>query len=615
MTCQSPLTSGPGPGESRGRLFIGPMASCKLHKSFVCLGVAHFIACTNPICTHAIVDRQMRLLSIIKTPLATRWSFVSLTAAVLIVITAAGGILLGTQAIRLFEDMRVTWQRYDQVSEQKITYLTQMHQYLGFSGLTQHLKDYLLHGDEHLMTWIDIDLDQAKNAVDSYRLLEIGEAEEAALSELRALIVKSRAQVSEIPNLRQAGLSPAEIDKQIDLNPAAAIAALDQLRWAWRQQAVDAQNSMNTTSNAGANLVSYGWVFLPVMALIGGIIFWLVHRLCRQVTAYEREKEALEKSERKFRDMADNVPGVIFQWYEKRGGDRGYLYVSPRCQELYGVSPDELQRNWQALAIHPEDEERYLQTVKEAFEHKAEWSFEGRFLTPKGEEKWWRGISKPVPLNEEEIVFNGVIIDISLQKKMEEELRSLATTDALTGACNRRHFLHKADTEIPRAQRYNNPLAVLMIDLDHFKTINDTYGHAGGDEVLRTFVNKVKETLRGPDVLGRIGGEEFAVMLPETDLQGAVALAERIRIDIQDANIRWDKRTIKATVSIGIATADKNDKDIHDVMARADKALYTAKSEGRNRVMISRGKVDLSADSAPELLDLTSTEPGPHGAN
>jgi|GEM_PF-1959703 len=557
----------------------------------------------------------MRITSIIKTLFATRWKHISFIAMVLIVTTAAGGVFIGANAIRLFNDMRSTWQHYDQVSEQKITYLTQMHQYLGYSGFAQHLKDYLLHGEQHVLTWIDIDLDQAKNAIDSYRLLEINTEEMAALGDLRALVLKSRAQVLEIPKLRQAGMTPAEIDMRIDLNPDAAIAALDQLRWAWRQQAAIAEQSLNETSETGANMVFIGWVFIPVMGVLGMIVFGLVARLRRQVTAYEREKAALETSERKFRDMAANVPGVIFQWYERRCGERGYLYVSPRCQELYGVSAAELQHDWQALSIHPEDKERYLKAVKDAFETRTDWSFEGRFLTPSGEEKWWRSISKPVPISDEETVFNGMIIDISLQKKMEEELRALAITDGLTGAYNRRHFMYEASTEVPRAKRYGHPLSVLMIDLDLFKKINDVFGHAGGDEVLRRFVTTVGEILRGPDVLGRIGGEEFALMLPETDLTGAIALAERIRSDIQDLNIRWDKRTIKVTASIGVAMLQKDDTDIHDIMAKADKALYTAKAEGRNRVMVSGGDIELSAEAAPELIGLTTTGPGPHGAN
>jgi diguanylate cyclase (GGDEF)-like protein/PAS domain S-box-containing protein len=515
----------------------------------------------------------------------------------------------------LFGDMRKTWQSFDQVSEIKITYLTQMHRYLGYSGMAQHLNDYLLHGKEPLLDILDIDLDQAKNAVDSYGLLDVNEDEKAALHTLRTLIQKSRVQIQNIPNLREAGMSPSEIDKKIDLFPQAATAALDQLRMSWRQQAQTTKQTMDDNAMAAEKLVQMSWAFIPVLVIFGVTIFWLVNKLCRQVSAYENEKVALEKSERKFRDMAANVPGVIFQWYERSGGERGYLYVSPRCQELYGVSPAELQRNWNALSIHPDDKKRYMKTVDEAFKKRAEWSFEGRFLTPGGEEKWWRGISKPMPGNDEITVHNGVIIDISLQKKMEEELRSLATLDGLTGAYNRRHFLYIAATEVPRSQRYDHPLTVLMIDLDLFKQVNDTYGHGGGDEVLRRFVAIVRDSLRGPDVLGRIGGEEFALMLPETNIAGAITLAERMRSDLQNAAIPWDKRIIKVTASFGIAMLHKDDKDIHDMLARADRALYNAKAAGRNCVMYCEEPTELQAKVTTERIEFSPPTPRPLDVN
>ncbi|WP_170827042.1 sensor domain-containing diguanylate cyclase [Magnetovibrio blakemorei] len=554
-------------------------------------------------------------MSRIPNPFASRWSYISIAAAVLILTTSAGALYIGSSAMGLFGDMRKTWQNFDQVSEIKITYLTQMHRYLGYSGMAQHLNDYLLHGKEHLLDILDIDLDQAKNAVDSYGLLDVNEDEKAALHILRTLIQKSRVQIQDIPKLRERGLSPSEIDKKIDLFPQAATAALDQLRMSWRQQAQITKQTMDDNAMAAEKLVHMSWAFIPVMVLFGITIFWLVNKLCRQVSAYENEKVALEKSERKFRDMAANVPGVIFQWYERSGGERGYLYVSPRCQELYGVSPAELQRNWNALSIHPDDKKRYMKTVDEAFKKRAEWSFEGRFLTPGGEEKWWRGISKPMPGNDEITVHNGVIIDISLQKKMEEELRSLATLDGLTGAYNRRHFLYKAATEVPRSQRYEHPLTVLMIDLDLFKQVNDTYGHGGGDEVLRRFVEIVRKSLRGPDVLGRIGGEEFALMLPETNIAGAITLAERMRTDLQNTAIPWDKRTIKVTASIGIAMLNKADKDIHDILARADRALYNAKAAGRNCVMYCEEPIELQAQATTERLEFASPTPRPLDVN
>ncbi len=544
-----------------------------------------------------------------------RWDIVGLVTAALIVATMAGGLFIGANAIRLYNDMRTTWRHYDTVSAEKVQYLTQIHVYLGFSGLTKNLKNYLLYNKKYLLTWIDIDLDQAKNSIDSYSLLDVNADEKKALQTLRTLVLNVRKQIRTIPRLRAHGMTPAQIDTAINLNTAAAAAALDKLRWAWRAQASKAEVTMNEASTKGTALVRMGWMFLPVMILIGVIVFWLIRRLYKQIAAYEHEKAALQESEQKFRDMAANVPGVIFQWYGRQNGERGYLYVSPRCQELYGVSPDELKRDWQALSLHPDDRERYFETINDAFEKRSEWSFEGRLLTPSGEEKWWRGISKPFPLGNNEVVFNGVMVDISLQKQMEEKLRLLATTDPLTGIINRRHFLHKAEEEIARAHRYQKPMSFLMLDLDKFKSVNDTYGHPCGDEVLRRFVTTTQEFLRTTDVFARFGGEEFAILLPETDIPGAVILAERICVGIENMDVEWRDEALHITVSMGLAQLGPDDKTIHSIVTRADKALYTAKAEGRNRVVISDGDITLSSKSAPELIELTTTEPGVHGAN
>jgi len=547
---------------------------------------------------------------------ANRWNHVSMIAAILIVLTMVGGGLIGANSIRIFSELRTTWQKFDTVSEQKISYLTTIHAYLGYSGLAQHMKNYLLHNNERDLSQIDIDLDQSKNAIDSYRLLHINADEATALNALHSLVLKARRQTVKIPQLRAQGLTPAEIDTRIDLNPDAAIAALNQLHWAWRQQAHQTKQAMERTSREGTTMVKLGWIFLPVMATLGAIVFYLFRRLCHQVIAYEREKTALEASERQFRDMAANVPGVVFQWFERTGGERGYLYVSPRCQELYGVSPEELKRDWHALTLHPEDEERYHTTIESAFKKRAEWSFEGRFLTPDGTEKWGRCLSRPVlGAENDEIIFNGVMIDISTQKKMEEDLRVLATTDALTGAKNRRSFLHTADTELVRASRYAAPVSVLMIDLDHFKKVNDTHGHPAGDEVLRHFTTIVNEHLRATDVLGRIGGEEFAVLLPETDATGANSIAERIRLGLTEMVIPWEGQTIQITASVGIATLGQCKTDIHGLLSCADKALYIAKTQGRNQVVIGSPPTDISSPSTRPDVNLSNTKPGSHGAN
>jgi diguanylate cyclase (GGDEF)-like protein len=171
------------------------------------------------------------------------------------------------------------------------------------------------------------------------------------------------------------------------------------------------------------------------------------------------------------------------------------------------------------------------------------------------------------------------------QKELVKKLETLANTDSLTGVWNRRYVLNLAEQETQRCQRYNRPLSVLMIDIDHFKCVNDTYGHAIGDEVLIMMTETVMNYLRTVDVLGRFGGEEFVALLPETDSKAAVITAERIRENIEKMTIPINGKLVSITVSIGVGSYQKNDTSIDLIIKRADEALYQAKNQGRNQVI------------------------------
>jgi diguanylate cyclase (GGDEF)-like protein len=177
-----------------------------------------------------------------------------------------------------------------------------------------------------------------------------------------------------------------------------------------------------------------------------------------------------------------------------------------------------------------------------------------------------------------------------------EELERLATTDGMTGIYNRRHFLTLADREWTRARRYGRPISFLMIDIDFFKSINDDFGHQVGDEMIVHLANLARDCKRECDVLARIGGEEFALLLPETDLQQAQVVAERLRSEVAAKSLVVASRSIPATVSIGVATLVAAMSDISDLMKAADQALYDAKHAGRNRVICC-----ISRDATPSI--------------
>lgn len=180
-----------------------------------------------------------------------------------------------------------------------------------------------------------------------------------------------------------------------------------------------------------------------------------------------------------------------------------------------------------------------------------------------------------------------IIEDITKRKIMEKELEKLATTDPLTGAKNRRSFLHLFEKEIKRSKRYNYSLALLMMDIDHFKQVNDNFGHDIGDKILKLLVAKSHSVLRDSDLFGRWGGEEFIILLPETDLPHASAATERLRGELAKSElVTNDGVNINFTVSIGFTIIENQNIAIDDIIKKADKALYMAKEQGRNRVVL-----------------------------
>lgn len=184
--------------------------------------------------------------------------------------------------------------------------------------------------------------------------------------------------------------------------------------------------------------------------------------------------------------------------------------------------------------------------------------------------------------------YAAVMRDVSESKRTEEELLRLAATDPLTGALNRREFTLLAEREALRSNRYHHPLSLLMLDLDHFKRLNDTYSHAAGDKVLQRFTTLCINALRNVDIFGRWGGEEFVALLPETDIEGAAVIGERLRKIVADSVLSYHDHKITFTVSVGVAQFKDGESSLDGPLSRADSAVYDAKKAGRNRISVFR---------------------------
>lgn len=180
------------------------------------------------------------------------------------------------------------------------------------------------------------------------------------------------------------------------------------------------------------------------------------------------------------------------------------------------------------------------------------------------------------------------------------EVQAMAITDSLTGLFNRRHFYNLAEQEFKRAVRYQHPLSLILADIDFFKKINDTYSHSTGDEVLISVSTCIKQVIRGSDILGRFGGEEFIILLPETDLEKGINLAERVRIKVSELTTVMKGEEIKVTLSLGISSLEPGITSVEDLIRLSDEALYKAKNSGRNCSFSL--KKDLKKYSQPDLI-------------
>jgi diguanylate cyclase (GGDEF)-like protein/PAS domain S-box-containing protein len=270
--------------------------------------------------------------------------------------------------------------------------------------------------------------------------------------------------------------------------------------------------------------------------------------------------------------------------------------LNHRGAEILGyVEEDLIGKDWFETVVPPENRatvrSRFQQLASERL-HSRNLSMEMEIVTRSGQRRMIAWISNVLKNFHGEVI--GVLsagVDVTERQRMEAELLRLANIDNLTGLSNRRIILEAGQRELEQYQRYHRPLSLFVLDIDHFKQVNDTYGHAAGDQVLIKLAEVSRRLLRTTDMCGRLGGEEFIGLLPETPVDQAYPVAERLRETLAETPVATPTGEIRFTVSIGIATAIADDKSIDDLIRVADEAMYEAKATGRNKVVVrTRGQ-------------------------
>jgi diguanylate cyclase (GGDEF)-like protein/PAS domain S-box-containing protein len=246
-----------------------------------------------------------------------------------------------------------------------------------------------------------------------------------------------------------------------------------------------------------------------------------------------------------------------------------------------------------AEGVHPEDFDNCLSTYIEAFNERKIFEMEYRLRRYDGEYRWILDIGCPFKDVAGEFAgYIGYVYDITKNKEVEGKLKKLATKDSLTGLNNRHHFFELGSLLFDTAKRHNSNLTVAMIDIDNFKSINDTMSHGAGDMVLKKLGEIALTNFRSIDVIGRIGGEEFAVVLSETHCNAAHNVLERFRQAVESTVVNYGETNLSATISCGIAQLTSEDATLEELLKKADNALYMAKHQGRNRVVLYRNNHD-----------------------
>ena len=306
------------------------------------------------------------------------------------------------------------------------------------------------------------------------------------------------------------------------------------------------------------------------------------------VTKRKQAEAALKESEFRWKFAIEGSGDGVWDWNIQTDEAQ----YSKRWKEMLGYSDKEIlptNDEWASL-VHPSDQlyvknsmQAYLDGLTEIY------VVEYRLKCKDDSYKWILGRGMIVSRSEDgkPLRMIGTHKDISERKHLEFELTKQAHLDYLTGLSNRRHFIAQGEVELSRAIRYDTPLSLLMLDIDYFKNVNDTYGHQVGDTVLQVLSKVCQDTLRQVDVVGRLGGEEFAVILPETTSEEAIEAAERLREAVAKTEVALPVGLpIYFTVSIGVTTLHDKNVNIDMLLNHADKALYVAKETGRNKVCV-----------------------------
>ena len=462
------------------------------------------------------------------------------------------------------------WQQYGHSAQQKYKLLNDMRATFGYTGFIHHFKNYVIRRDPTYLLAAQSDMSAAQAALQHFRSLPMSNNEAEAVKRFKLVIDNYQRKLDAIDHKQAAQLSVSELDQQVRIDDAPAARSLEVLT-----QVLDAayvQTSNNTSQLlqlADRRLQLLSWFGIPMLILLCAYCVYLVFR----ATHAKADLESL------FTMIPDgflvaNTQGQIIR-------------SNPRASDIFGFTAAELSGMTIEDLVDPEFAQQHAQ-LRESFgkttQHRRMAPGNNSFV---GVNKFGEKI--PLDIAIASLPMSGEAHTIAMVrcKKTELELKRQSETDYLTGTYNRMGIDRLLIAELERSKRYDHSLSLILIDIDHFKRVNDQLGHLAGDAIITVVAELLKKESRPSDIVGRWGGDEFCILCPETCARDARGLAQRLQDKLAQSNAIKPLTKMTVTLSIGIAEFDSNRANtLEKIFASADQALYRSKQRGRDCITL-----------------------------
>lgn len=320
------------------------------------------------------------------------------------------------------------------------------------------------------------------------------------------------------------------------------------------------------------------WTIKKPLRDAGGDIVGMIG-ISHDITEKKQLEDRVRQQKELLDTVLDNIDGLVYV----KGADRRFLYANRHLADVFGLPQDQVTGRLDSELMPREVADAFWEKDAHMLATGERYAGEESLVDAQGRLRHYWSVVVPWPDFNGSPALIGLITDITELHALKEELQRQVRTDSLTGLANRRSFQERAESEFARSRRHGMPLSLVAVDIDHFKRVNDDYGHAVGDHVLQDFAQCCQHVLREEDLCARTGGEEFCILLPDTNADAALAIADRIRAMTAACRPSPEHPALAITASFGVACVEPADPGFGTVFSRADRALYAAKQQGRDR--------------------------------